>query len=509
MKTDLLLVNPLTRFKSGNNFVEYLGFSYIASYIRNKGYTVKILDMYLENLNIEETVNIINDLSFKVIGFTSMSSLYIENIETILNELIEIKKKNKDFFIFIGGIYASQNYKKILLKNSNVDYVVRGEGEEVFEEVLHNIYKNLPLNKIEGLAYKDHNKIISNGIRKFMNSEKMKSLPLPARDTTQKSLDNNGIIQVATSRGCFGNCTFCAICNYYKDQQECKWRAFDIQKCVEEIENLQKAFKIDYVDIIDEEFIGPKTAENNLRLKTFINEMKIRKISINFMIYCRANSVSEALFSELKSVGLDRVFLGIEFGSDNLLKRYKKGVSVYKNKEAIDILNRLRINVSIGYIMFKPLMNIDNLRENLEFYFSYCNFRLDRLTTKMAIFPHSELYNQLKNQVKLGQIEWNMFLGDNYPYEFKDNKIAIIYDSFLRMKAVLAKSKSYMKIKNHAKSREDYLNLMTSWKRSLYEILVEFIDKIETVEKDDLKKTSNFIEDFINAIILWDKTYKL
>lgn len=507
MKIDLLLVNPLTRFDSGNNFVEYLGFSYIASYMRNKGYTVKILDIYLENLSIDETVTAISGMSFKVIGFTSMSSLYIKNIKMILHGLFRLKNKDKGIFVLVGGIYASQNYRKILSGNTYIDYVVRGEGEEIFEEVLYNLNNNLPLQQIEGLAYKDQNKIISNGVRKFMSLDKLKSLPLPARDTTQMSLDNDGIIQVATSRGCYGNCTFCAICNYYKEQQDCKWRAFDIKKCVDEIEYLQKTFNIDYIDIIDEEFIGPRTPDNGLRLQTFIHEMKNRKIPIRYMIYCRANSVSESLFCELKAVGLDRVFLGIEFGSDSLLKRYRKGMTVSKNKEALDILHRLHINTSIGYIMFEPLMNIENLRENLEFYFTYCNFRLDRLTTKMAVFPHSELHKQLMNHIKLGRIKWDLILGDNYPYTFIDHKISIIYESFLRMKAVLAKSQSYLKIKLHAASRQDYLNLMTDWKSSLYDILVKFIDKIELI--NETSRLHYYIENFENDIILWDKTYKL
>lgn len=503
MENDLILVNPLEQFDTGNNFVEYLGFSYIASYLREKGYSIKILDMYLEGISLDECITILNVTDSRVIGFTSMSSLYIKNIKYILSRL---DRRNRTFVV--GGLYATQNYKQILIDLDNLDYVFLGEGEKTFNEFLNNLKHKLPLNGIKGLAYKQDGTIYSNGMREFFTPEEILNLPRPAHDTLEMSLKRNGIPQIAMSRGCYGNCSFCAISNYYKENLQCRWRGLDVFTCIDELEYLVNHYHVNYVDFCDEEFIGPHTSENSKRLQLFTDEIEKRNIVVKYMIYCRSNDVSEELFLRLKKSGLDRVFLGIEFGNNSLLRRYGKGTSVEMNVRAINLLKKLDIKLSVGYIMFEPFMDIKLLRDNMDFYFQYCPFKLDRLATKMGIFPNTKLYEEAKESLDLNHTVWDEILGDHYPYHFIDKRVEIGYQAMIALKGILSKSKSYYKIKTSSKNANEYEHNFDKWKRELHEKITQLINELTALDSNQLKG-EQIVSDFIKSITIWDHTYLL
>ena len=70
----------------------------------------------------------------------------------------------------------------------------------------------------------------------------------------------------------------------------------------------------------------------------------------------------------LKNIGLQRLFLGVESGSDNQLQRFNKGTNAYQNATAIKLITALGINIRVGYISFDPLMdNFENIKESHKF----------------------------------------------------------------------------------------------------------------------------------------------
>lgn len=503
MEYDLVLVNPLLQFETGNNYVEYLGFSYIAAYLRKKGYLVKIIDIYLEGISLEECAERLKDINSKVIGFTSMSSIYIENINTIISML----DKGKRIYV-VGGIYATQNYEQILKKVCDLDFVFLGEGEKTWATFLHNLDHGIRLETIKGIAYRHGDNVYCTGMSDFLTQEEMLNLPRPEHDTLEISLKRDGIAQIATSRGCYGNCSFCAISNYYKEAPECRWRYYNMETCIDELEYLVNHYHVKYVDFCDEEFIGPHTKKNFLRLDYFVEEIKRRKIKVQYMIYCRANDIEEALFTRLKESGLNRVFLGIEFGNNDLLYRYHKGTNVDINIRAIQVLEKLGINISVGYIMFEPFMNLKQLKDNFNFYFNYCPFKLDRLSTKMAIFPNTRLYEETKEMLGLDKVVWDFILGDYYDYKFKDLKVEIMFQIMLDLKEVLSKSQSYYKVKKGSKNQNEYAANFSKWKRELHNKIIRTIESL-----DEMRETNpdyvEFKEKLKKDITIWDNTYLL
>lgn len=500
MKYDLILVNPLIRFGNPyDNIVEYLGFGYIASYLRDKRYTVKIIDFYVEGYSLEEGVNELLNHKCDLLGFTAMSSIYIKNIRQIL----ALMKKRISKHICVGGFYVHHLDNSIIWKSLQVDTYVIGEGEETIAELVSAVKTNKSINDIRGLAYFSGNKIIFNEKRPLMSEEKLSNLPLPARDTAQKILAQNGLLQISSSRGCYGCCTFCAVYEYCSKFTKERWRPLSMDRVVREIEKLVCTYKTKYFDFSDEDFIGPHNRKQ--RIEYFCNELIKRKLDIKFMIFCRSSDVDKKLFEKLKCAGLDRVFIGIEFGSDELLKKYHKGTSSKMNCAALSILKELHIKSSVGYIMFTPDITIPLLRENLQFYFENCQFKLRALSSKLVIYPETEVYYRFKNLGILGNLTWDITFGDYYECDFLDQNVDLIYKTLSKIVLLLSKSHSYVKIA-HLKRENRLLweTNMEMWKNDIYNLILGFLD---TVENSDAKLDNNAIsQDFINEVIEWDKT---
>jgi radical SAM superfamily enzyme YgiQ (UPF0313 family) len=116
----------------------------------------------------------------------------------------------------------------------------------------------------------------------------------------------------------------------------------------------------------DAEFAGG-IAINRAQTIEIAQEIIRRNLNIHFSIQCRVNDIDLETFTILKDAGLRRVFLGVESGSQTILDRFKKGVSVQDNINAIETLAKLDMYVSMGFIMFDEETTFDEVSENMDF----------------------------------------------------------------------------------------------------------------------------------------------
>lgn len=500
MNYDVILVNPLTRFGDPyDNVVEYLGYGYLAAYLREKGYTVKIIDFYVEGYSLTEGVEKLKKYSCELLGFTAMSSIYLKNIRKILSLVNTSISKH----ICMGGFFVHHLNDTDEWKSLQIDSFIIGEGEETIVELAEAVKLNKSTRSIKGIAYFCGDELVFTRKRLFMTEETLKKLPLPSRDTAKKVLEQNGILQLSGSRGCYGRCTFCAVHEYCAEYTDEHWRPLSISKLVDEIEILVHTYKTNYFDFSDEDFIGPRNRRN--RIEYFCDELIKRNLNIRFMIFCRSSDVDKELFQKLKNAGLERVFIGIEFGSDELLNRYRKGTSSEMNRAALLVLRNLDIKSSVGYIMFTPDLTIPLLKENLKFYFDNCQFKLRALSSRLVVYPETEAYYRFKSQNMLGELKWDITFGDYYECEFIDERIRLIYDILREMVIILSKSQSYAKI-FELKHRNNLLWIqnMKKWKKDIFNFV---FDLIEEVEKGIEVSNDSITHNFINKIMEWDKTY--
>lgn len=188
-----------------------MGLDYLNKQLVDKGYLVEVLD--LDVLGIEYLTAFLEDHKPRIVGITNLS---IQN--DLANEIARrVKAFDKTIYVIKGGFHELCGYE-ITLKyhNDYVDYVVVGEGEQTFAELVKEIAGRSHLtnrSRIEGLAYFENGHVHFTGRRRALSEEELNSL-IPKR-LHHHSLydfdvfDGKKTAQIMSVRGCLNSCNFC------------------------------------------------------------------------------------------------------------------------------------------------------------------------------------------------------------------------------------------------------------------------------------------------------------
>ena len=175
--------------------------------IRNlKSFAMPEYEPILTEYTIKDPVmNIVSDIYQKnpnIIGF----SLYIWNIEESIKVMRILKKTNPDLVIIAGGPEVTYDYDKWLLKVPEIDFIVIGEGERTFKQLLDYHSERIGIDEVTGIAYMEDGKLKATAPGPKLD---LRELPSPFRFEEDKSHLSNRVTYIETSRGCPFSCQFC------------------------------------------------------------------------------------------------------------------------------------------------------------------------------------------------------------------------------------------------------------------------------------------------------------
>lgn len=249
--------------------------------------------------------------------------------------------------IVLGNAIPTFTDPKLLKKDfPNIKLVV-GEGEEAFSDIAQKI--------IAGEPIKD---------RLSTNLPNLHQYVMPHRAFTQEVISLGGSVKMEMSRGCpHGNCTLCSRCiRGGKD-----YRVVPEEKVIRQFQQLLDEFDIDRFELTDEESFGD--SEATARLISAIKSADFPRIP--FVASLRSDILIELednnLLDQLINIGLQKVFIGAEGGSDAYLKQLSKKQSVKQIEHAIEIAKQRSLYFELGFITFSWRMSFDMLRENVDF----------------------------------------------------------------------------------------------------------------------------------------------
>ena len=229
-------------------------------------------------------------------------------------------------------------------------------------------------------------------------------LPFPLHDDGLPSYQGYGFATLEASRGCYHACTFCLPCAFYR-AAGAPYRLRGVTNVVDEIEELyQRGARLFLFD--DEQFLPPGCARKE-RVEALARELERRSLRIAFTIKCRADDLDAALFSRLQAMGLLRVYIGIESGSQATLDLLGKSVTARHNVEALTMLDTLDLVADFRSLLFHPWSTLETVEADMAFLqsvmpcVSTCfNFQ------EVEVYPGTRLAARLRAEGQSAGVPW-------------------------------------------------------------------------------------------------------
>jgi len=408
----IMFIHPGIRWPK-ITFANSLGILYLISSLRkdfgNK-FVIEVLEQKLYNLTFEQVASRIAEFKPDLVGFSCTSSEK--------REMEVISKMVKGIFpecvTVLGGPHAEFFYDDAL-ENSNIDFVVKGEGEKTFSELLNSLlYGNPSVESINGLVFKKNGKIVLNPPRAPIDD--LDSIPFPAWEVVDfkrysKQISMNGEIQpivwanIFTSRGCPYHCAYCH--NIFGK----KTRFRSPENVIAEIELLTKKYGVEEIQIIDDIFNLDLVRAK--KICDLIIERGI-KIRISFPNALRGDIMDKELIQKLKKAGCYWTCYAVESASPRIQKLINKNLDLEKLKKVIEWTHEEGI-ITRGYFMLgfpsETLEEIEStVKYALESKLSNASF------FSVQIYPHSDLMEIAKKIYP--DFDFSRF--DNFDFHYWD-----------------------------------------------------------------------------------------
>ena len=329
-----------------------LGLLFVAAYLlENTEHEVSVIDCQVESLNYSQLASKLDAISFDIVGITAMTFTIIDVLETIKT----VRKTKPAAQVVLGGPHVNL-YPEESIDLEGVDFLVLGEGEKVFSELLNSLENGDSLDGLNGVVYKRQSGIVNNGPADII--EELDSLSFPARQLTPyqdySSLlaKRTPITTMFTSRGCPFKCSFCNRPHLGK-----KFRAHSALRVVEEFQNCLDLGIHEFL-IYDDTFTVVKK-----RVKDICKLLLENKLDVGFDIRARVDTVDEEMIMLLKKAGCRGIHYGIEAGTEKILKVLNKGIDLKRAKEVFRLTKKYKMQTLAYFMIGSPTETIDDINE--------------------------------------------------------------------------------------------------------------------------------------------------
>ncbi len=432
---------------------EPLGLEYIGAVAQKKGYAVKIIQQ--RGMSDEGLLDKVIEFNPDIVGF----SVVTYNIDAAKSLTHKIKKLNPKIITVFGGYHPTA--EPSVVKDESIDYVVVGEGEQTFLDLVHAIENGDSLSKVKGIAYFDGEVKITAPRERINNLDE---LPFPLRD---KSILNdckiegfvypspskqNAVAQELYSRGCLYNCTFC--CSPSMWGKAVKYRT--PTSVIAEMKQLQNQFGTNLFFFADLTF-----NLNKRKIIELCNEMLENDLNTYWYAMCRPDNVESKLISIMEKAGCSRIAYGIDSINDKTLQMIKPNqkINLETMKTVLEITNQSSISTRAFVIIGYPWETKQDLLEAKEFLkrLPIDDLRIGILTP----LPGSAIYEEFKKEGLLLHEDFSKYTTEECVMKLKDMTPEELYEIREQIFKEFYQSKEYQqrmkeKIRKYPHLKQSY-----------------------------------------------------
>ncbi|MCP4649488.1 MAG: radical SAM protein [PVC group bacterium] len=401
----ILLIFPAVIFsgESPKQIMPPLGISYLAAYLR-PDYEVKLLDAAVEGYNQESRIStrffqygLDNDhIRKRIIDFApdvvGVSCLFSSQFLSAASVCAIAKNVSPEIVTVMGGTHPTFLSEQCLA-DRNIDFIVRGEGERTFKELLDCLRCGQSFKDVGGIAFRQDNLVRINPAP--MIAEDIDRIPVPARDLLplEKYFQINmpmGLISrqtpamnMITSRGCSFDCSFCSSCHFWGR----RYRPRLVENVLDEMEQLKD------MGIKELKFFDDNLTLDRERAKKLFRGMIARKFNFSWNTPngIAAQTLDEEMVLLMKESGCYEITLAVESGDEQILRDVlKKPINLKHTLHIAEIIKNCGIDTYGFFIIGFPQETKKQIYNTLHF---MDKIRLDRISLFIANpLPGTEIY---------------------------------------------------------------------------------------------------------------------
>lgn len=400
-----------------------LGLGYLASYLRSEGIPCSVYNgdlsgtaggsegttscavllsrhnTYKQALH-DETGEVWRDLKATVasaepdvVGITVMSA----KLESAINVARLVKSLRPGCKVVAGGPHATI-CPDDLMRFDDVDFVVRGEGEQTLLELCRTIGgKGGDLDRIDGLSFRRAGSVVHNAPRAL--DKNVTRFPYPTREEYLglERYPKSTIGSMMTSRGCPYDCTFCNA----KATWTRRVRYRDVDNVIEEMTLLKQKYAVPSYNFCDDSLTA-----NRKRTEELLGKVISGGLNLPWACTTRTDLLDEDLVKLMVEAGCYTIGIGLESGSDRMLEIIKKHITMSEFRKACAMLDRHNVNYGVFLMVGFPEETEEDIRKTIDY------VRTSRAPSIcLSIFtpyPGCESYERAKEMGMIdGDLDWS------------------------------------------------------------------------------------------------------
>ena len=404
MKNKIILID--VQEENGKYLEIPLGLLSIGTILKKNKYNIKIVKIFK---NSPEKIKKYLNKDILCVGF----GMRTDQVDSALTISKYIKNNfGEKIKIIWGGIHTNL-YPKQVLENNNIDIIVLGDGEYTLVDIANALINKKSLKDIKGCGYKYKGKIILNAKREFTDLSKLPKTDYSIIEEIENYIEGSktadaimkgvAFFPIHSGVGCPFNCSFC-----YNSRQRERISKRSVKIMLDDIEYLQKKHNINFFRMRDELFFYDKK-----RSQEFLNEKKRRSLkffwdsSFHINILKNENFYSNEFLKELKKEGFAYSGVGVESGSPNQIKRYRKNITPEDVLKVVKRTSKLKILLTYSFMIGAPYENYEDMLQTIRLIYKIkaISPEYTYITGPLSLFrpyPGADLYNEA---IKLGYKE--------------------------------------------------------------------------------------------------------
>ncbi len=368
-----------------------IGLAMIGAVSERLNHEVEILDLALEKKQVAADHRLrstLREKKFDLVGLTAMTVEY----EAAARVARNIREADPGARIVFGGQHCTIKTDEVASQGF-CDYVVRGEGEEVFAELLTALHEGASLDTVRGLAFKRDGAVIQTASQDLI--QELDDLPYPAyhlleveryfsANSARAATKHKRCMQVFTSRGCPWRCTYC------HDLFGKTFRGRSPENVLGELKLLYDRWGIREYMVEDDIF----NLDMN-RAKRIFDMVKADLPGVYFQFGngLRLERFDEELVRKMAEGGTHYICVAIESASPRIQKMIRKNLKLEKSAQALKWMREHKIR-TLGFFMIGfPTETLEEIEQTIKFASS---LDLDEALFSIATpYPGTELNRQV------------------------------------------------------------------------------------------------------------------